>query len=107
MMLNLTSLNLIVGKKKEKALENIEQFAASSAGSADKNIKPTNGLPESIKFTDAFHLRTQINTRSQEIIEDLRQNTLFDRLVCGDVGFGKTEIALRTAFIASAIKVLF
>ncbi len=24
-----------------------------------------------------------------------------DRLICGDVGFGKTEVALRTAFIAA------
>ncbi|MBL09964.1 MAG: transcription-repair coupling factor [Acidiferrobacteraceae bacterium] len=36
----------------------------------------------------------------QDIIEDLSSDMFMDRLVCGDVGFGKTEIALRAAFIA-------
>ncbi len=35
-----------------------------------------------------------------EVITDLGSNKPMDRLVCGDVGFGKTEIALRAAFIA-------
>ena len=29
---------------------------------------------------------------------DLETGKIMDRLVCGDVGYGKTEIALRTAF---------
>lgn len=33
--------------------------------------------------------------------EDLLAGKPMDRLVCGDVGFGKTEVALRTAFIAA------
>jgi transcription-repair coupling factor (superfamily II helicase) len=33
----------------------------------------------------------------EEINQDLEKNQPMDRLVCGDVGFGKTEIALRTA----------
>ncbi len=36
-----------------------------------------------------------------EVIEDLSKTIPMDRLVCGDVGFGKTEIALRAAFIAA------
>ncbi len=36
-----------------------------------------------------------------ETIEDLARGTPMDRLVCGDVGFGKTEVALRAAFVAA------
>ena len=34
------------------------------------------------------------------VVEDMRSGRPMDRLVCGDVGFGKTEVALRAAFIA-------
>ena len=35
-----------------------------------------------------------------DVFEDLRSGRPMDRLVCGDVGFGKTEVALRAAFVA-------
>ncbi|MFC6205293.1 transcription-repair coupling factor [Psychrobacter urativorans] len=34
------------------------------------------------------------------VMEDMKQNQPMDRLICGDVGFGKTEVAMRAAFIA-------
>ncbi len=39
-----------------------------------------------------------------EITQDLLSGRAMDRLVCGDVGFGKTEVALRAAFIAAGAK---
>jgi transcription-repair coupling factor (superfamily II helicase) len=36
-----------------------------------------------------------------DVIEDLSAGTPMDRLICGDVGFGKTEVAMRAAFVAA------
>ncbi len=36
----------------------------------------------------------------QKVVEDLRSDKPMDRVICGDVGFGKTEVALRAAFVA-------
>ncbi len=37
----------------------------------------------------------------EAVIDDLLSGKPMDRLVCGDVGFGKTEVALRAAFVAA------
>ncbi|MBL4869117.1 MAG: transcription-repair coupling factor [Pseudomonadales bacterium] len=36
----------------------------------------------------------------EHVIMDMKSNKPMDRLICGDVGFGKTEVAMRAAFIA-------
>ena len=36
-----------------------------------------------------------------EVVEDLGTGQPMDRLICGDVGFGKTEVAMRAAFVAA------
>jgi transcription-repair coupling factor (superfamily II helicase) len=38
----------------------------------------------------------------QAVIQDMASGKPMDRLICGDVGFGKTEVALRAAFVAVA-----
>jgi transcription-repair coupling factor (superfamily II helicase) len=36
----------------------------------------------------------------EQVITDLKSEKPMDRVICGDVGFGKTEVALRAAFVA-------
>ena len=36
-----------------------------------------------------------------DVLEDLEAGRPMDRLICGDVGFGKTEVAIRAAFVAA------
>lgn len=56
-----------------------------------------------IRFTEEFPFEeTQDQTKTiQSIVDDMRSERPMDRLVCGDVGFGKTEVAMRAAFIAA------
>src|SRR3546814_11849938 len=54
-------------------------------------------------FVDRFpYEETDDQDRAiNDVIEDLAAGRPMDRLVCGDVGFGKTEVALRAAFVAA------
>ena len=47
-------------------------------------------------------VETEDQTRAiADVLEDLAAGRPMDRLICGDVGFGKTEVALRAAFVAA------
>ena len=37
----------------------------------------------------------------QDVMDDMHSGQPMDRLICGDVGFGKTEVAMRAAFVAA------
>jgi len=52
-------------------------------------------------FANAFpHIETSDQTGAiNDLIEDLSTSTPMNRIICGDVGFGKTEVAMRGAFI--------
>ncbi|MDR2459132.1 MAG: transcription-repair coupling factor [Holosporales bacterium] len=56
------------------------------------------------KFCDGFgHVETDDQlTAISDVINDLMGDCAMDRLVCGDVGFGKTEVALRAAFVVAS-----
>ena len=53
-------------------------------------------------FEEAFPFEETPDQASaiEHVVADMRRATPMDRLVCGDVGFGKTEVAMRAAFVA-------
>ncbi len=94
-------------KAKRKAAEQIRDVAAELLEIYAKR-KARRGVaylssPESFKeFSDSFPFE---ETPDQEtaitaVRDDMISPQPMDRLVCGDVGFGKTEVAMRAAFIA-------
>ncbi|MGO9450193.1 MAG: transcription-repair coupling factor [Candidatus Binataceae bacterium] len=54
------------------------------------------------EFADRFEFEETADQQAaiDEVIRDLTRPKPMDRLICGDAGFGKTEVALRAAFIA-------
>ena len=46
-----------------------------------------------------YTLTTDQAKACDEVLHDMVQSSNMDRLICGDVGFGKTEVAMRAAFI--------
>jgi transcription-repair coupling factor (superfamily II helicase) len=54
------------------------------------------------EFEDAFEweLTPDQQTAVKDIKADMESSTTMDRLLCGDVGYGKTEVAMRAAFKA-------
>ncbi|XGA69496.1 transcription-repair coupling factor [Duganella sp. BuS-21] len=54
------------------------------------------------RFADSFGFEETPDQQEaiDNVVRDMTSGKPMDRLVCGDVGFGKTEVALRAAFIA-------
>ena len=91
-------------KLKVQILEMADSLIKTAAVRQLKNVKPIE-LPESgwHKFCSKFnYLETDDqNSAISAIIDDFESGIPMDRLICGDVGFGKTEIAMRAAYIVA------
>lgn len=94
-------------KAKRKALEKIHDVAAELLNiQARRQARP--GLAFEIdelayqQFATGFAFEETLDqaTAIAATLYDMSQDKPMDRLVCGDVGFGKTEVAMRAAFVA-------
>ncbi len=89
----------IKGRIKEMADELIKIAAKRQISKAEKLEAPAGIFDEfcaRFQFAETDDQLDAIN----DVIDDLASGKPTDRLICGDVGFGKTEVALRAAFIA-------
>jgi transcription-repair coupling factor (superfamily II helicase) len=91
-------------KLKERILRIAENLIRTAAA---RELKPGDVLPPPEGAYDEFCARFPYEetedqlTAIDAVLEDLQKGRPMDRLVCGDVGFGKTEVALRSAFVAA------
>ena len=94
-------------RRKSKMRERIREIAGHLiATAAERALKPAEVIEPDhsfAEFVDRFpYQETEDQDRAiAEVIDDLGAGKPMDRLVCGDVGFGKTEVALRAAFVAA------
>ncbi len=94
---------------KEKARKAIEQIAADlvemyAFRKVAKGFRynPPDELYAEFEATFGFEETPDQAKAIQDVLDDMEKTQPMDRLVCGDVGFGKTEVALRAAFRAAA-----
>lgn len=94
-------------KAKRKAAEQIRDVAAELLDIyARRAARPGHAFADPQQAYDAFaagfpfeETPDQLSAISA-VLDDMRAPRAMDRLVCGDVGFGKTEVAMRAAFVA-------
>ncbi|GAA5252686.1 transcription-repair coupling factor [Candidatus Rickettsia kedanie] len=85
---------------KEIALHLIQiaaQRKLNSSAAVEFDLEEYDKFCANFPFSETEDQLTAIN----DIKEDLRNGMLMDRLICGDVGFGKTEVAMRAVFMVA------
>jgi transcription-repair coupling factor (superfamily II helicase) len=104
-------LDTLGGKAWEKVKSRVKKSAEKIAGELLKlyaRRKIDRGYPFSPpdaylnEFEAGFAFDETLDQRKaiEDTLEDMQHPTPMDRLVCGDVGYGKTEVALRASFLA-------
>ena len=94
-------------KARRRAVEQIRDVAAELLDLyARRKAQPGLKLPlheaDYRTFAEAFPFEETDDQREaiRQVLADLASDRPMDRIVCGDVGFGKTEVAMRAAFAA-------
>lgn len=94
--------------RKAKAKKNLMEIADKLLGiAAARQLKKSDSLQIPPDLYNEFTARFPYNeTEDQErsinaVLDDMAGTYPMDHLVCGDVGFGKTEVALRAAYVAA------
>ncbi|MDP8983961.1 MAG: transcription-repair coupling factor [Pseudomonadota bacterium] len=94
-------------KARRKAAQRIRDVAAElldlySRRAARQGTRMASGEAEYRAFQAGFRFEETADQASaiDQVITDLKSDKPMDRVICGDVGFGKTEVALRAAFVA-------
>ncbi|MFN3147869.1 MAG: transcription-repair coupling factor [Paracoccaceae bacterium] len=94
--------------KKAKLKERIRQIADRLIRiAAERMLRSAPILEPPAGMWDAFSARFPYQETDdqlkaiEDVLTDLAAGVPMDRLICGDVGFGKTEVAMRAAFVAA------
>lgn len=87
-------------KLKELAVDLIQLYAKRKHDKAFA-FSPDSFLQEELEASFLYEDTPDQHTTTQAVKQDMESDKTMDRLVCGDVGFGKTEIAIRAAFKAA------
>ncbi len=94
--------------RKARAKQRIRDMARNLIRTAaERRLREAEAMapPEGMwdEFCDRFPFaETEDQTRAiADVLEDMASGRPMDRLICGDVGFGKTEVALRAAFVTA------
>ncbi|WP_048646236.1 transcription-repair coupling factor [Nitratireductor soli] len=91
-------------KLKKKLLEmagHLIRIAAERQMRPGVKLAPPDGLYGEFAARFPYEETDDQQTAIDAVLEDLASGRPMDRLICGDVGFGKTEVALRAAFVAA------
>ncbi|MGB7699782.1 MAG: transcription-repair coupling factor, partial [Methylovirgula sp.] len=77
------------------------QIAAARQTHAAPKLTPPEPLYEAFCAGFPYEETEDQAATIEAVLDDLASGKPMDRLICGDVGFGKTEVALRAAFVAA------
>ena len=88
-------------KRIREMAQGLIKIAAARQLRAAPRLVPPTGLYDEFSARFPYDETEDQLTTIEAVLGDLATGKPMDRLICGDVGFGKTEVALRAAFVAA------